>query len=151
MSYTTESGRTQILADGADAAEQLGTALAALGDVYDQLDDHTADQMENVLFRPLQGALGVLRRTLSEFADRSGLAAPPVASPSVSLPAEPRLVLERVADAAQAADDTIAELQDSLLPVEVGDEALRAGLSRARTLIGSVPGAADQLVRTFGR
>jgi hypothetical protein len=56
-----------------------------------------------------------------------------------------------VAESVQGADDTLAGLQDSLLPVEVGDEALRAGLSRVRLLISPVPVASARLVRTLGR
>jgi hypothetical protein len=38
-----------------------------------------------------------------------------------------------------------------MLPVEVGDADLRAGLSEVRRLIGDVPGRATQFVRILGR
>jgi hypothetical protein len=66
-------------------------------------------------------------------------------------PEDPRATLERAADAIQAADDTLAELQDTLLPVEVGDQELRAGLSGTRSVIAPLPGVCDEFVRTLGR
>lgn len=151
MSYTNESGRRQILDDSGVAATDLAEALAALGEAYDLLDEHTADQMEDVLFKPTQAALGQLKRTLTEFAARYGLAAPSFATARVPAPTDPHTTLERVADLVQGADDTLAELQDTLLPVEVGDAELRAGLSRTRTLIGRVPASAEGLIRMLGR
>jgi hypothetical protein len=38
-----------------------------------------------------------------------------------------------------------------MLPVEVGDPQLRAGLSEVRRLIAEVPARAHDLVRTVGR
>ncbi|HEX3804626.1 MAG TPA: hypothetical protein VHV75_17500 [Solirubrobacteraceae bacterium] len=151
MGYTTEEGRTQILDDAAAAVDQLSIAMAALGEAYEHLDEQAGDRMEARLFRPLQTGYGQLKRTHLEFAQRSGLptrdfpTAPPLA------PAEPRVSLEQAADAIQAADDMISELQDSLLPVEVGDRELRAGLSGTRSTIASLPEACDEFVRTLGR
>ena len=54
-------------------------------------------------------------------------------------------------DAVHEADTTLATLQDSMRPVEVGDAELRAGLSEVRRLIGDVPGRASQFVRILGR
>ena len=45
----------------------------------------------------------------------------------------------------------LGELQDSMLPIEVGDVELRAGLSEVRELIGGVRVRARELVRTLGR
>lgn len=151
MGYTTAEGRTQILDDTAAAVDQLSIALAALGEAYEHLDEAAGDRMETSLFRPLQGASGQLQRTHREFAQRAGLpgrdfpAAPPPA------PADPRASLEHAADAIQAADEILAELQDSLLPVEVGDQPLRSGLSTTRTVIAPLPERCDEFVRTLGR
>ena len=151
MSYTTEEGRTQILEDSAAAVEQLSIAMAALGEAYEHLDEQSGDRMETELFRPVQGAYGQLKRTHSEFAHRVGLpvrdfpAAPPPA------PADPRASLGQAADAIGAADEILAELQDSLLPVEVGDQALRGGLSGTRNMIAKVPAACEKFIRTLGR
>jgi hypothetical protein len=38
-----------------------------------------------------------------------------------------------------------------MLPVEVGDPELRAGLEQVRGLLGEVPGRARRFVRTLGR
>jgi hypothetical protein len=38
-----------------------------------------------------------------------------------------------------------------MLPVEVGDAELRAGLEQVRTLLGTLPGRARQFMRTLGR
>ncbi len=58
-----------------------------------------------------------------------------------------RRAIEALADA----DAGLASLQDSLLPVEVGDAELRAGLSEVRRGIADVPGRAARLVRVIGR
>lgn len=151
MAYTTEEGRTQILDDSGAAAEQLSIAIAALGEAYEHLDEQAGDRMEAQLFRPLQSAYGQLKRTHGEFAGRVGL--PGRSFPSAPLPApeDPRASLEHAADAIQSADDMIAELQDSLLPIEVGDQQLRSGLSGTRTTIASLPERCDDFVRTLGR
>ena len=151
MSYTTESGRRQILEDTGEAAASLGLALGVLGDAYEHLDDQAAERMEDQLFRPVQSAYGLLKRTRTEFAGRVGLVAGEVRSAPAGLPAEPRQLIERAADAAQAADEALAELQDTLLPVEVGDQPLRAALSQVRTLIAPVPGHGSEFLRTLGR
>jgi hypothetical protein len=45
----------------------------------------------------------------------------------------------------------LGELQDSMLPVEVGDVELRTGLAEVRELLGGVRMRARELVRTLGR
>ena len=52
-----------------------------------------------------------------------------------------RELIERAGDAAYDADQAIAELQDSMLPVEVGDPELRAGLSQVRETLSRGAGA----------
>lgn len=151
MSYTTESGRQQILADAGAAASDLGVALAAVGEAYEHLDEHLAEVVEARIFRPLQTGYAQLGRTLSEFAQRHGLPEPQLGRTMEPAPGDPRRLLESTADAAAAADETLAELQDSLLPVEVGDQELRAGLSRVRSVIARVPAACDETIRAFGR
>jgi hypothetical protein len=151
MSYAAQSGRKQILEDSAHAAGRLADALTAVGEAYEQVDEQTAARIEQSLFHPLQAAYGQLKRTHAEFAARYGLeggAFPPAQTP---LPGDPRRMLELAAEAIQAADDTLAALQDSLLPVEVGDEVLRAGLSRVRILIAPLPHASVRFVRSLGR
>ncbi|MCW3064959.1 MAG: hypothetical protein JWN32_2131, partial [Solirubrobacterales bacterium] len=75
MSYTEADARQQLLNALGDAADELGLALAYLGEAYEHLDDHTAERLEEQLFRPLQAAYGRARRTHSAFAARYGLPA----------------------------------------------------------------------------
>jgi hypothetical protein len=152
MAYTTAEGREQVLSDLAVAIEQIADALAALGEAYERLDERAGDALEERLFRPVQAAYGRARRTYSEFAARSGLRArtfephsPGIAGQSV------QSLIERAVDAVHDADQSIAELQDSMLPVEVGDTELRAGLSSVRETLSSVQLRARELVRTVGR
>lgn len=152
MAYTSESARTQLLDQLADAVDQLAIALAALGEAYEEVDEQTADQLEEALFRPVQGAYGRARRTHAEFAGRHGLPARTFAPGSVvAHSADPRVHLERAIAAAEQADHVVAEMQDSMLPVEVGDRELRDGLTETRELIAAVPASGRQLLRTLGR
>ena len=151
MSYTSADGRQQILDQLAGAAEHLGVAVARLGEAYEALDEHTADRLEEELFRPLQAAYGTARRTHSEFSARYGTPARTFAQSSPGRPATPREELERSSDEVRAADEMIATLQDSMLPVEVGDTELRAGLSRVRELISPLPARARDMIRVLGR
>ena len=152
MAYTTAEGREQILSDLAVAIEQIADALACLGDAYEHLDERQADALEEQLFRPVQSAYGRAKRTHAEFATRSRLRARSFAPHSAGAVGQSvQQLIERAADAAYDADQSIAELQDSLLPVEVGDPELRAGLSQVRETLATVPGRARGLVRTVGR
>jgi hypothetical protein len=49
------------------------------------------------------------------------------------------------------ADGELGQLQDSMLPVEVGDAELRAGMAEVRRQIGDVAGHARQFVSRLGR
>lgn len=151
MSYTNDSGRRQIVEDASAAVPAIAGAIAMLTEVYEQLDEPTADRLEATVFKPLQSGYGLLRRTLTDFAVRYGMRPPAFAASNAALPTDPRTALERVADAAIDADAIIADLQDTLLPVEVGDAELRAGLSGVRTAIARVPGSCSDLIRVFGR
>ncbi len=152
MTYTTVEGRQKLLSDVSIAIAQIGVAMTALGEAYEGLDEQTADVLEQQLFRPVQAAYGRAKRTQSEFAARSGLPvrsleAGPPGSPSQSV----QTLIDRAVLAGGEADQTIAELQDSMLPVEVGDPELRAGLSQVRELLAVLPNRARELVRTVGR
>jgi hypothetical protein len=58
-------------------------------------------------------------------------------------PGAPSLGIKGYVDAATAAvtsaDATLATLQDSMMPIEVGDPELRAGLAQGRELVDTVP------------
>jgi hypothetical protein len=153
MAYTNEEGRQELLDDLADATDRIGAALAALGEAYEQLDEHTADRLEEGLFRPVQAAYGRGRRTHVAFSERYGF---PVRSfgpgePGARASGGARGFVDAAVDALRLADDELATLQDSMLPVEVGDAEVRAGIAEVRELIGPLPGRARELVRTLGR
>ena len=153
MAYSTEEARIQLLDDIAHAIDELGVALAALGAAYEQLDEQSADRMEDALFRPTQTALGRAKRTYTGFAERHGLTAPPVAEQTTGVPpsAGARGNLDRAAETVAEAELILAELQDSMMPVEVGDAELRSGLADVRATIGPLAEAAHEFIRTLGR
>ena len=152
MAYTTAEGKEQVLADLAVAVDQIADALASLGEAYEQLDEQHGDVLEEQLFRPVQSAYGRAQRTHAEFAARSGLRQRSFSAHSPGPQSQSvQALIERAADAAYDADQSIAELQDSMLPVEVGDPELRAGLSAVRETLSPVPTRARNLVRTVGR
>jgi hypothetical protein len=152
MPYSTAQGRQQLLDTLAEATEALGSALAALGEAYEQLDERSADALERELFRPVQLAYGRAKQAHSSFAERYELPArtfEPAASRAPSRGA--RGLIDDGIDAARRADETLATLQDSMLPVEVGDAELRAGLEQVRTLLGGLSSKAHEFTRTLGR
>jgi|SRR5437764_10126639 len=152
MAYTSEEARTQILEDLGGAIEQLAPALATLSEAYEVLDDDTADQLEQAMFRPVQAAYGRAQRTYTRFATRHGLPAREFEAASPGRHEhDPKAYVERAIEAIEAADHQIAELQDSMLPVDVGDTELRAGLSETRAAIAEAPARGRRLLRTFGR
>jgi hypothetical protein len=153
MTYTSDEGRRELLGATAEAADTIGVALAALGAAYELVDDDTADRLESELFGPVQGAYGRAKRANGEFATRHGLAASAFApTPEAGAPsAGASGYVEQALEAVEHADDILSELQDSMLPVEVGDPELRAALADVRTRLGEVPARTAELLRTLGR
>jgi hypothetical protein len=152
MTYTTAEGRQKLLDTLAQATEELGAALANLGEAYEQLDEQSAARLERELFRPVQSAYGRAQRTHGEFAARHDFPAHTFAQ---ATPGAPSLgvkgFLEETAAAVAGADGELAELQDSMLPIEVGDPEVREGLAEVRRLLADVGPRTRELVRTFGR
>ncbi len=152
MAYTTADARSQLLETLAQAAEALALALAWLSEAYEQLDEATAERLEEELFRPVQTAYGRAKRTHTEFAARHGLEPRTFDPAPQSAPARGvKGLLESAVGAVEGADATLATLQDSMLPVEVGDAELRAGLEAIRSLLDRTRSRARELVRTLGR
>jgi hypothetical protein len=152
MAYTNVEGREQLLEALAGATDEIGTALAALGAAYEQLDEQSADRLEQELFRPVQIAYGRAQRTYAGFAERHGLTARKFEPAAPGHPSQGvRGFLERAVAAVDEADILLAELQDSMRPVEVGDTELRAGLAQVRELVGELRGRTREFVRTLGR
>ena len=152
MAFTNAEGRQEILDRLAAAADLIGSALTELGEAYELLDENTGDRLEETLFRPAQGAYGAAKRTHAEFSSRYGFTAKSfLQQPASGRPNDVRGMIDRAADDLNEADQTIADLQDSMLPVEVGDREVRADLARVRELLGRLPERADDLIRTLGR
>jgi len=152
VAYTTIEARQQLLDSLASAAEELALALAELSEAYEQVDDAAAERIEEDLFRPVQAAYGRAKRALAGFAARHGIAARELDQAPASAPGNgARALLERAVAHVQAADDALASLQDSMLPVEVGDAELRAALSAVRTALDHTGARAREVVRTLGR
>jgi hypothetical protein len=152
VAYVTAEARQELLRDVAQAIGHLGRAIAALGSAYEALDEHAADTLEAELFRPVQVAYGRAQRTYASFAQRYSLSSrsfAPVAPGTASRPAAE--LLEAAVVAVAEADQTIAELQDSMRPVEVGDPELRAGLAEVRVLLAEVPLRARRAQSLLGR
>ncbi len=152
MAYSAGEARERLLDDMAVAADQLALAVAAVGEAYEELDEQTADRLEEEVFRPVQHAYGRLRRTHAEFAERYRLPGRTFERSTGGLhSADPRVYVERAEEAIEQADQILAELQDSMLPVEVGDRELREGLSAVREAIAELPARTRRLMRAQGR
>jgi hypothetical protein len=152
MAYTTADARQQLLDSIAEAAEQLSVALSSLSEVYEGVDELTAESVEEGLFRPVQVAYGRARRAHGEFAERYGLPGRAFAEPVVGAPGRGvKGFIDSAVAAIGAADQTLATLQDSMLPVEVGDTRVRADLEHIRSLLGGLGLRARELERKLGR
>jgi hypothetical protein len=152
VAYTSAEGRQDLLDAIADAIEQIGIALAALGGAYEQLDERNADRLEDELFAPVQRAYGRAKTTYTQFAGRHRMPSRDFPTPSPGIPSTGvRGFIEGAVGAVEEADSVLSELQDSSLPTEVGDVELRAGLADVRGLLGTVGGRARELERTIGR
>ncbi|HXW58105.1 MAG TPA: hypothetical protein VEJ23_01375 [Solirubrobacteraceae bacterium] len=152
MPYTTAEGRQQLLDALAEAIAEIGAALSSLGEAYELLDERKADELERTLFGPVQVAYGRARRTHSEFARRHGLPEHAFAPATPGAPSHgARGFVDEAVEAATRADATLATLQDSMLPVEVGDADLRAGLGEVRSQLDGLRDHARELLRTLGR
>jgi hypothetical protein len=142
--------RQELLDTVARAIDQIAVALAALGDAFETLDERAADVLEAQLFRPVQSAYGRGKRTHADFATRNRMRQrrfdPRAARVGTTFES-----LERATDAIGDADGILADLQDSLLPVEVGDAELRAGLADVRRQLTEAQQRATQFVRVIGR
>ncbi len=150
--YDADEARRELLETIADAADLIALALGELEGAYELLDEGGAEALEARLFRPVQLAYGRARRTYTEFAARHELPTRGFDSAAAGAPSRgAKGLIESAVSAAARADGELAELQDSMRPVEVGDQELRAGLAQVRELLGAVPVGARELLRTLGR
>jgi hypothetical protein len=152
MAYTTAEARAGMLGEIGQAADQLALAIACLNQAYELLDENTADRLEADLFRPVQMAYGRLQRTYKEFAGRTGGPLRTFEPASAGAPSQgAKAFIERAVSSAATAGQLIAALQDSMLPVEVGDPPLRAELADVRGRLDVLPARARELLRVLGR
>jgi hypothetical protein len=152
MSYVAGEARQELLDTLGEAIDDIAVALSALAGAYEQLTTGPADRLEEELFGPVQAAYGRARRTHSGFAQRHGLPARTFAPAPPGLPSTGvRGFIDNAVTAVDDADGVLAELQDSMMPVEVGDAELRAGLAEVRELLGAVGPRAREFTRTLGR
>ena len=152
MAITEIEARQQIIGALAVAIDQVALAVACLSQAFEQLSDDKADQLEGELFRPVQKAYGLARRTKEGFGRRYELTGPEpkVLSPGLASQGVKAFV-DQAVKAAGTADMTIAELQNSMLPIESGDPELRQGLAEVRELLAGLPAGARDFLRTLGR
>jgi hypothetical protein len=152
MAYTTSEARQELLDAVARAANELGGASACLAEAYERLDEHSRDRLEEECFRPVQMAFGRAKRTHTAFAGRHGLRAAKFDEQPTGLASQGAAAyVAHAVEAVGAADRNLAGLQDSMLPVEAGDEELRAGLKAVREPLAGVPGKAREFLRGLGR
>jgi hypothetical protein len=152
VAYASREAREELLVTVGEAIDEIAVALAALGAAYEQLDEQSADRLEEELFRPVQTAYGRAQRTHTGFAERHGLSTRKFEPAAAGHPSQGvRGYLERAVEAVDEADILLAELQASLRPVEVGDTELRSGLAQVRELVGDLRGRTREFVRTLGR
>lgn len=152
MAYTTAEARQELLDTVAQAANELGFASACLSEAYERLDERSADRLEDACFRPVQTALGRAKRAHTEFARRHGFQAAAFEPQPTGLASQSAAdFVARAAEAVAEADRQLAELQDSMLPVEAGDEELRAALKAVREPLDGLPAKAREFLRGLGR
>jgi hypothetical protein len=152
MAYTNVEGRQELLDALAEAIDEIGYALASLGAAYEELDEPTADRLEEELFGPVQVAYGRAKRTHGEFAGRHGLPGRAFEQQSPGLPStRARGFIDHAVEAVAQASDMLAAAQDMPALLDVGDPELRAGLMEVRRQLAEVPHRARDLVRTLGR
>ena len=152
VAYIAGEARQELLDTLGQAIDDMAAALAALGGAYEQLGTLPADRLEEEIFHPVQAAYGRAKRTHAGFAQRHDL---PARTFTPAPPGLPSTGIRGFVDSAVAsvaeADAVLAELQDSMMPVEVGDAELRAGVAEVRELVCDVRARAREFVRTLGR
>jgi DNA-binding transcriptional MocR family regulator len=142
----------QLLDVLAHAAEELGVSLACVGEAYEQLDDQQAERLEADVFHPLQRAYGRAKRAYAALLARHAPGGRELHEAPAPAPGEgAKALIERAIAAAEQVDAELADLQDSLVLVELGDQELRGALAEVRRSLDGVPARGHGLLRTFGR
>ncbi len=152
MTQTTVEARQQILDELGGAVERSAISVVAFGRAFELLAVGAADRLDRELFRPARRGYARGKRAHAGFAERHEMSTgafelPPPGPSSQGA----RGFVEEGVNAATEADQALAALQDSLLPVESGDPELRAGLGEMREALAIIPQNARQLIRGLGR
>ena len=152
MAFTTVEARDRIIGDLEAAEEELGLAVACLGEAFELLATGSADRLEDELFRPVQKAYVRTKRTRTGFAQRvsQDTDEPEPKPPGAPSQGAKGFIQQAIAAASQA-DLILSELQDSMMPIEGGDPELRASLSEIRELLSPLRVSAGSFLRTLGR
>lgn len=152
MAYASVDARQELLDGMAAGIDEIGIALASLGAAYEQVDEYSADKLEEALFRPAQTAFARAKRTYAGFAGRHGLTTRTFEAQVAGLPSTgAKGFIDNAVEAIGEADQALATLQDAPSFVDVGDVELRAGLADVRKLLGGIRIDARELVRRLGR
>ena len=152
MSFTTREARDRIIGDLEAAEEELGQAVASLGEAFELLPEASGDRLETELFRPAQKAYARIKRTRTSFAERVSQDTDEPARQVAGHPSQgAKGFLEEAVRAASQADLILSELQDSMMPVEGGDAELRASIAEIRELVAPVGMASRGFLSTLGR
>jgi hypothetical protein len=152
VSFTTREARDRIIGDLEAAEEELGQAVASLGEAFELLPEASGDRLENELFRPTQKAYARIKRTRTGFAERVSQDTDEPARRAAGPPSQgAKGFLEEAVRAVSQADLILSELQDSMMPVEGGDAELRASISEVRELVAPVGVASRGFLSTLGR
>lgn len=152
MAFTTTEARDRIIGDLEAAEEELGLAVACLGEAFELLATGSADRLEDELFRPIQKSYVRTKRTRTGFAQRvaQDTDEPAQKQPGPASQGAKGFVQQAIAATTQA-DLILSELQDSMMPVEGGDAELRASLSEIREMLSPMRVSAGAFLRTLGR
>ena len=152
MAFTTAEARDRIIGDLEATEEELGLAVACLGEAFEALPTGSADRLEDELFRPVQKAYVRTKRTRTAFAQRVSRTTD---EPEAKQPGPPsqgaKGFIQQAIAAASQAELILSDLQDSMMPIEGGDAELRAGLSEIRELLAPLRVSAGAFLRTLGR
>jgi len=152
MTQTTTEAQRELLDSVAEATDHLGMAVASLGAAFEQLDEAHGAAVEDKLFRPVQLAYGRARRTHAKFAERNELPQRKFDAPSPGLASiGARTFIDNASVEVGQAENALTTLQDSMLPVEVGDPELRAALAEVRELIGDYSRNVRGVTGSLGR
>ena len=152
MTFTTREARDRIIGDLEAAEEELGRAVASLGEGFELLPEGSGDRLETELFRPVQKAYARTKRTRTSFAQR---VSQETDEPGVRPPGPPsqgaKGFIQDASEAVGQANLILSELQDSMMPVEGGDAALRAAIAEVRELLAPIDPASRAFLSTLGR